>query len=129
MVAVDTNILVRLLTGDDPVQFQASLGLFAKHEVHIPDTVILETEWVLRHAYEFEPVAICTALRKLCGLSNVRLNNPRPLAQALDWHENGLDFADAFHLALSQHTTAMKTLDDRYIRRARKLTPCVVERP
>lgn len=129
MVAVDTNILVRLLTGDDPAQYQAAKRLFASEDIYIADTVILETEWVLRYAYDFEPGAICQSLRKLFGLGNVHLNQPRLIAQAIDWHESGLDFADALHLALSQQNPSFKTFDGKLIKRAKKLTKCSVERP
>jgi predicted nucleic-acid-binding protein len=129
VIAIDTNVIVRLLTHDDAAQYQASRRLFASEEVFIADTVILETEWVLRYAYDFEPSAICESLRKLCGLGNVRLSNAQLVAQALDWYESGLDFADAFHLALSQHHPVMKTFDDKFIKRAKKLTKCSVEKP
>lgn len=52
MVAVDTNIVVRLLTQDDELQYQKSQEIFQTQDVFIPDTVILETEWVLRFAYK-----------------------------------------------------------------------------
>ena len=53
MVAVDTNIVVRLLTQDDELQYQKSLEIFQTQDVFIPDTVILETEWVLScHAFK-----------------------------------------------------------------------------
>jgi predicted nucleic-acid-binding protein len=55
MVTVDTNIVVRLLTQDDELQFQQSVKLFQSQDVFIPDTVILETQWVLRFAYKFKP--------------------------------------------------------------------------
>jgi predicted nucleic-acid-binding protein len=44
MVAVDTNIVVRLLTQDDELQYQKSLNIFQDQDVFIPDTVILEAE-------------------------------------------------------------------------------------
>ncbi len=50
MISVDTNIIVRLLTKDDVEQFQQSLKLFQEEDIFICDTVILETEWVLRFA-------------------------------------------------------------------------------
>ena len=53
MISVDTNIVVRLLTQDDEVQYQKSLEIFQSPEIFIADTVILETEWVLRFAYKF----------------------------------------------------------------------------
>jgi len=48
MISIDTNVIVRLLTQDDPVQFKKSQELFKNHEIFITDTVVLETEWVLR---------------------------------------------------------------------------------
>jgi predicted nucleic-acid-binding protein len=96
MIAVDTNVVVRLLTQDDEQQYNKSLKLFQKQDIFIPDTVILETEWALRFAYHFKPDEICEALRNLLGLSNVQFTNGSLMAQVLQWHENGLDFADQF---------------------------------
>ena len=129
MVAVDTNIIVRFLTQDDELQYQKSLEIFQTQNVFIPDTVILETEWVLRFAYRFKPVEICEALRKLFGLPNVHLNNVNLVAQSLQWHEAGLDFADAFHLANSQNHTQFYTFDEKFIKRAKGLTTCEVQQP
>jgi predicted nucleic acid-binding protein len=40
---------------------------------------------------------------------------------ALEWHEEGLDFADALHLSSSSHCSEFLTFDDkRFARRARK---------
>ncbi len=129
MIAIDTNIIVRLLTRDDVKQYNVSRKLFEAEEIYIPDTVILETEWVLRFAYDFEPETICNALRKLFGLPNVRLSNGFAIAQAIDWHEQGLDFADAFHLSLSQHLPSLKTFDEQFIKKSKQLSSCVVKKP
>lgn len=128
MIAVDTNVIIRLLTCDDVSQYRASQALFAKEDIFIADTVILETEWVLRYAYEFGPAVICQGLRKLFGLRNVHVNNAQIVAQALDWHEQGLDFSDAFHLALSPQHAVMKTFDAKFIKQAKKLSMCRVEK-
>ncbi|BAU11246.1 hypothetical protein LEP3755_17390 [Leptolyngbya sp. NIES-3755] len=101
MIAVDTNIIIRLLTRDDEQQYQRSLTLFEQLDIFISDTVILETEWVLRFTYCFTTSDICEALRTLLGLPNVQITNANLIAQVLQWHEQGLDFADAFHLAQS----------------------------
>ncbi len=129
MIAVDTNVVVRLLTADDEAQYHVAYQLFASEDIFIADTVILETEWVLRFAYEFEPKAVCTAFRKLFGLKNVWLTNNQLVLQVINWHEAGVDFADAFHLAASQQCPKFKTFDDKFIRRANKLTACAVEKP
>ncbi|PIE41756.1 MAG: PIN domain nuclease [Gammaproteobacteria bacterium] len=129
MVAIDTNIIIRLLTCDDKKQYSTSLKLFREEQIYIPDTVILETEWVLRFAYEFKPEEVCEALRKLFGLPNVYLANERLVAQAIDWHEKGLDFADSFHLALCQGIPTLKTFDEKFIKQSKKLSHCIVEKP
>ena len=122
MTAIDTNVLVRLLVSDNPAHSKASQKLFASEDIFIPDTVLLETEWVLRAAFSLSPTDVCTAFRRICGLQNVTLNDGQLVAQVIDWHEAGFDFADAFHLALSNEQDALKTFDANFIKNARKHT-------
>mgnify|MGYP001243186252 FL=1 len=118
MLAVDTNVVVRLLVADDPEQAQQARVLFAAEEVFIADTVVLETAWVLSYSYGFDAAAIVGALRRLCGLPTVHLRDAAAVALALEWHATGLDFADAFHLALSAHCSRLLTFDRRFVARA-----------
>lgn len=127
MIAVDTNIVVRLLTRDDEEQFKQATALFASQPIFIPETVILETEWVLRFAYRFQPHAICDAFAKLLGLVNVKTSRPVVVAQAIDLSRQGLDFADALHLASSKECAKLATFDTDFIKRAKGLTVCAVE--
>ncbi len=126
MIAVDTNVVVRLLTRDDEQQFQKAAALFARQSIFIPETVILETEWVLRFAYRFESAAICDAFTKLLGLANVKTARPAVLAQAIELSRQGLDFADALHLAASQECSRLATFDTAFIKGAKGLTNCAV---
>jgi predicted nucleic-acid-binding protein len=129
VIAVDTNILVRLLTRDNEPEYKASHKLFTSAHIFIPDTVILETEWVLRYAYDLSPGDICDALRNVLGLANVSVNNASKIANAILWHEAGLDFADAFHLSLCQEHVAIKTFDKEFIKKGRDISACRVEKP
>jgi predicted nucleic-acid-binding protein len=129
MVAVDTNIIVRLLTQDDEKQYKKSLDVFKKHEIMILDTVILETEWVLRFAYNFDAVAISGAFTKLFGLPNIHMAKPDVLAQAIKWHLSGMDFADAFHLAQCKNVECLFTFDKKFIKKSKKLSSCEVINP
>ncbi|MCG9893200.1 MAG: type II toxin-antitoxin system VapC family toxin [Thermosynechococcaceae cyanobacterium MS004] len=129
MIAVDTNIVVRLLVRDDEPQYQKSLLLFQTQDIFIPDTVILETEWVLRFAYRFQLGEISQAFRNLFGLSNVFLANASRIQQILQWHQQGLDFADAFHLAQSQHCLELYSFDEKFCKKAEGLAPCEVKAP
>jgi predicted nucleic-acid-binding protein len=127
MIAVDTNIIIRLLTQDDEQQYIKSFQLFQEQNIFIPDTVILETEWVLRFAYHFKRSEICKAIRNLLGLPNVQLMNKSLMVQVLQWHEGGLDFADAFHLAQSQRFSTLYTFDNKFVKKAKGLTACEVQ--
>lgn len=121
MLAVDTNLLVRIVVNDDPEQVRRAARLFEAEQIFVPKTVLLETEWVLHFAYQLDPGAIAHALRAIAGLSNVTLENPAELALALGWFEHGLDFADALHLASSQRAGRFATFDTKFAKRAETL--------
>ncbi len=72
MRAVDTNVLVRFFVADDPGQFRRARKVMEAGAVFIPKTVLLETEWVLRHAYGFTAADILRAF----GASALRLQAP-----------------------------------------------------
>jgi len=76
MIAVDTNVVVRLLTHDDEQQYDASIQLVENHQVLIVDTVVLETVWVLAYAYQYDRDKIFHALNCLFGLANIHLSQP-----------------------------------------------------
>lgn len=89
MIGVDTNIIIRLLTGDDEEQFLKAEKVFTTEQIFIADTVLLETEWVLRFAYKFKPDAIREGLIKLLGLANVHVNSPKNLYRVFQLYEKG----------------------------------------
>lgn len=130
MVAIDTNVMVRLLTADNRDQYERSVAVFREEAaIHVPDTVVLEAEWVLRAAYELNRADICRAFRWLFGLPNVVLAHPQRMARAIAWHESGLDFADALHLSCSQHCHVMKSFDRMLVARSAGLGECRVVSP
>jgi predicted nucleic-acid-binding protein len=129
MISVDTNVVVRLLTADDQQQFTQAKALFANESIIITTTVILECEWVLRYAYQFNQSEIATAFKSLFGLSNVRLQDPLVLEDAIEWFSQGMDFGDAIHLATSKNADAFVTFDKKLINTARKITNFPVREP
>ena len=129
MTALDTNILVRFLTRDDEAQFNRAVALIDREKIFIPDTVWLETDWVLRYAYGFDSTAVINAFRDLLGLPNVNVEAPSRLLLAIEWHDAGLDFADALHLAGSQEADTFATFDQAFIRDAATLGRCWVTEP
>lgn len=118
MVAIDTNVLVRVLTNDHPEQSPRARALVESQEVFVALTVFLETEWVLRSAYGFASEHIHVALRAFAGLPQVRVEAPRRLAEALDRAEAGLDFADALHLGATTTRRSARTSVQRLSRHA-----------
>ena len=120
MTAVDTNVLVRLLTGDEPRQAAAARALFATGPIWIAKTVFLETAWVLRSLYGFEESAIRSAFTKLLGLKSVQVEDEPSLAAALALTAHGIDLADAMHLSARPPGAIFASFDRSLIRRARR---------
>jgi len=122
MIAVDTNVLVRLLTEDDPDQAKRVARLFGENEIFIPKTVMLETEWVLRHAYGIDKKGILGAFQRLMGLSNVKIEDHQTISVAVSWYNKGFDFADALHLASSRDAEEFATFDKSLLRKAGQIS-------
>lgn len=118
MTAVDTNVLVRLLTGDDPKQETAARSLFASVPIWIAKTVLLETGWVLRSLYGFEESTIREAFTKLLGLKDVSVEDESAVAAALALTEHGIDLADALHLTSRPPGAAFVSFDRSFVQRA-----------
>ena len=115
MRAIDTNVVVRYLTGDDPVQGPRARATVDAGSVFASTTVLLESEWVLRSVYGFSALEVARALRDFAGLPGVSVENPVLLAEALLRAERGMDFADALHLGAAARCEAMLTFDRRFI--------------
>lgn len=120
MRAVDTNVLVRALVQDDPVQARRALALLSHHQVFVPVTVILELEWVLRSRYGFAPAVIALALGKMASLENAVIGERAAVVAATENMALGWDFADALHHALSQGCDDFATFDTALTKRAKR---------
>ena len=118
-VAIDTNVLVRYLTGDDPAQAARARAVIDGDRVFVSTTVLLETEWVLRSVYGLPATQVAAALRDFAGLPGVSVESPARLAEALDRVNEGMDFADALHLGAAAQCEALLTFDRRFIESAR----------
>lgn len=120
MLAVDTNVVVRYLTDDDPAQSQIARRIVGDNAIRVPDTVMLETEWVLRSLYGYSQARIHSGLAAFVALDNVGVESPLRIANALDWFAQGMDFADALHLATSDDCDAFATFDRKLAAAAKK---------
>jgi predicted nucleic-acid-binding protein len=122
MIAVDTNVLARFFINDEEdreaaKQRPAAIAALSE-KVFVPMSVILEFEWVMRGFYELPRKEIQRVLESLCGLANVQIENRVSVLTALDAYQNGLDFADALHLARADFCSAFLSFDVRLKKRA-----------
>lgn len=127
MRAIDTNIVVRYLTGDDPGQAEKAKKVIGAGDVFVGTTVFLESEWVLRSVYGFSGSDVASALRAFAGLPTIEAESPALLAEALDRMERGMDFADALHLGSAAGCEAMLSFDREFVEAARNEAVIVME--
>ena len=111
MLAIDTNILVRALTGDHPEQAERVERLFSSNQIFIATTVLLETEWVLRRTFKYPKAKVLGALRALLYLPQVRMEHHERTTRALNLAEAGADFADALHYVAADGCEQFVTFD------------------
>ena len=121
MIALDTNVIIRVVTADDPRQLKVALEVFEADNLWICKTVLLETEWVLRYSYKLDPVSIHEIFRKLLGYPRFQIEDRDAVLRALMLFERGLDFADALHLASSGEAERFVTFDRPFAKAARNL--------
>ena len=105
---LDTNILIRWLTGDDPVKARATERLFkqaAKGQVILQwsEPAIAETTWVLESAYDLPRSTIMSLLESVLSAPGILVDHPERVAGALALYgSHDIDFADAYLAAQAQ---------------------------
>lgn len=103
---VDTNILIRHLTGDPPTMAARATGyLEAESELLLTDLVVAETVYVLESFYDVPRKQVAEAMRSLVGFSSVVTVDPALLLRTLEIYEtHGLDFAESYLVACAETT-------------------------
>jgi predicted nucleic-acid-binding protein len=129
MLAIESNLVVRYLTGDHPQQPAKAKAVINGKQVFVSTTVMLETEWVLRSAYGFDANRVCKALRGFGGLPNIVFEDPGLVAFALDRMDDGMDLADSLHLGRAASCDAFLTFDQRFVRSAKAMGLAKVRLP
>lgn len=121
MIALDTNLLARLLLRDDAAQYKRVKTLFETPQIFTaPVTVMLELVWVLE-SRDISAAQIATGLNALLDLPNFKPERLDALRQALRSYKGGMGFADALHLALSEGQQKFMTFDKAFVKQANKL--------
>lgn len=126
MISLDTNVIVRVVTKDDPQQLPAVLAVLRSGPLWVAKTVLLETEWVLRYTYELSRESILLAFRRLLGYRRLRVEDRGAVLQALRLYRDGMDLADAIHLASSVPAERFATFDRNLAKRAGEIHDGVV---
>jgi predicted nucleic-acid-binding protein len=129
MIALDTNVLIRLVMNDDKKQTAASLRLLQGEErVVLLNTVLLETVWVLQSVYDASRDDVLKALQHI--LSIAKPETPT-VPQALEWFRDGMDIADALHLATAAaaRCSTLYSFDRDFAKSAKGKTACAVVKP
>ncbi len=103
---VDTNILVRHLTGDPPAMAKrATAFLASQQELYLADLVVAETVYVLESFYKASRDAVATAMRSLVAMRSMVTVDPALLLRAIEVYEvDRLDFAEAYLVACAEST-------------------------
>lgn len=103
---VDTNILVRHLTGDPPAMAQrASRYLATAGDLLVADLIVAETVYVLESYYEAPRNQVAEAMRSLIAFDSVVSVDPALLLRAIEVYETDhLDFAEAYLVACAEST-------------------------
>jgi predicted nucleic-acid-binding protein len=123
-LAVDTNVIVRFLTGDDPTQSPAAISLFraaasGRVRLLISTPIIQETVYVLETFYEGTPETIAPKLLSLLNLPGIICPDSRWMQDALHWYRaKNADFGDAILCAFAQKEGfAVATFDKGLIKK------------
>lgn len=120
MIALDTNVLVRFLVGDDPRQSAAARALLAELTADRPGfvcrEVAVELSWVLDRAYGFSRDRIATVFEELVGSEELRFEAEDDVLRAADgYRRGGADFSDRMIAAAARRSGAetLHTFDRR----------------
>jgi len=123
MIAVDTNVLVRYAVNDDPRQALIAAKFLSENRCFVQYSVLLETVWVLgsKSTYNMPREDIVRWIRRILGLRNVFVVDPKAIEDALAWFADGMDFADALHFSTSQDVGSFASFDRRFRNKAKQL--------
>ena len=119
MKAIDTNVVLRVILQDDTDQsHQAKRLLQSSAHFFVPETVLLESAWVLQ-SKGLSAIHLARVLRAFLSIENVHVADPSAAAEGIRLIESGMDVGDAMHAAMVK-TKVLFTFDKDFIRRALK---------
>lgn len=101
---LDTNVLIRHLTGDPPAQARRACAFLATaDELLMPDLIVAEVVYVLESFYEVERERVAELVRAVIGFPPVVVVDESLLLRALEVYEiDRIDFAEAYLVASAE---------------------------
>ncbi|HEU0067060.1 MAG TPA: type II toxin-antitoxin system VapC family toxin [Sphingomonas sp.] len=126
MIAADTNLLVRLITRDDPRLAERSESVLASG-AYISPTVLLETAWVLAYSYSIGRAALAEALEGVLDMPSIQVADESAIRWALSRYRDGADIADMVHLTQAGRAEVFVTFDRGVARQAGPDAPLRIE--
>lgn len=117
-IAVDTNILARLLADTASDEGRYAETLLASSILVVSKTVLLETEWLLRSVLKVRREDINAMISAMLELDTVEMEGAEQIAMALHAHSGGMDFADALHVLGSGNADCFMTFDRDLVKHA-----------
>jgi predicted nucleic acid-binding protein len=128
-VALDSNVIVRYLTGDDPAQSPAATELFraatnGRISLILPTPILQETVYVLETYYQGTAETIAPKLISLLSLTGVTCPDARWVLTAIQWYRTkNADFGDALLCAYAHHHRCeISTFDRGLIKKFTEIT-------
>ncbi len=128
MKAVDTNILIRWITRDDPVQAPVADRVMAQPN-YVSLTVLLEVAWTLGgEPFRLGRQSIAAALGLILATRTVTMQQEDGVAWAIERFAAGADIADMLHIVAGRATDAFVTFEKRMATLAGPDSPVPIER-
>ena len=123
MTGLDTNVLVRYLTDDDPIQSRKAAAWIATavtrgERCFISAIVLCELVWVLRGAYDVDKTDLLVTLDRLLATTQFVIGDKDVVRRAVEAFRRGrADFADYVIGALHRESGCPRTVTfDRRLR-------------
>lgn len=114
VLGVDTNVLVRFFTRDDPLQYAVAQRLVAEAEpgsLYIDPIIMIELNWVLRRVYGYSRAEVFEILNGLLDFQEFRIGDrPIVLAALNAATTTGGDFSDAVIALLHDRAGCRRTV-------------------
>ena len=121
---LDTNVLIRHVTGDPPDQAAHATRLLSRaRTLYVPDLILAETIYVLESIYEVDRLSIANLCRSIIAFPSIVVSDETLLLRAVQLYEiHRIDFQDAYLIASAELSGVGAVASfDRHIERTRSV--------